>query len=858
MTSHAQTAIDDALAAGDPQKLPFILAGPIVRRAEPDGVWFWFACSAEITACTPQITVYDSKGVINDTLANQKGWIALGKPELRVARLGERLWVGLVKAQPLSRPFTRGWFYGYELTIQSHNFSTTVSGQKLGLAYPPFELPTFMLANDDGQRLMHGSCRRPGATGADAYPAFDVWLKVPQPNPLLPGRTYTPISDLSRRPAGLILTGDQIYADDVAVPLFKAVQRLAREVFGYVERIPTVDGRGTVSVDEFLPPPRAGAAPPTGAVATRKTLTSRGKSPMGFTTDDGEAHLLSFPEFAAMYLLVMNDRLCRDYGVDDGTDPQLKGFPAAVAASRRVLANMVTYMVFDDHEITDDWNLDEAWVKGTTNPMARRVIANGLAAYWAFQGWGNDPSQFEPLKGAITAHLDAMRTARGTPAAQAAAFDRNLYAQHWSFVAPTTPPALCVDTRTSRAFPAGKTAVLSGPNVSPHLRRLAQRHRLRKGAPLLLVLPTPLLDNRIMAKGQAKKYKWPGERYQGDYELYINNPKQRADLIRELRDQLDPPSIIVFSGDVHHGFVVSGLYVGAPTREAIDTAKGTWGIRVNQVTSSPIKNIHTAAFVEKWKGITDPGNLAEEFVSLYQTMYDETQKPVVGVRADVVKLKGNLGRETFVWENHLCVVDIPEVLGGDVKVLFVGNKDGTVKTATAQATTKNDPKLFRPSPATVMKQQPPVFMPMEEEAPEPVALAAVGGPPGRYELTAIEHALGISQAASGTAVMAVPPGPRAPTMYHVVAAFNVPQEHWQTFIDAALEDGLVSRRDEPGTLRFELIRDSKDPNRFYLNEAYASRSSFDEHCRGGAYKKFFATVRPFIDGPHDLVLGNTI
>ena len=82
---------------------------------------------------------------------------------------------------------------------------------------------------------------------------------------------------------------------------------------------------------------------------------------------------------------------------------------------------------------------------------------------------------------------------------------------------------------------------------------------------------------------------------------------------------------------------------------------------------------------------------------LYETLYDTTQKPVVGVRADVVKLKGALGRETFVWENLLCVVDIPAALGGDVNVLFVGNKDGAVKTATAKATTRNDPKQFQPS-----------------------------------------------------------------------------------------------------------------------------------------------------------------
>src|SRR5262249_41067440 len=39
-----------------PTPLPLVLAGPIVRRAQPDAVWFWIACSQNITNCTPDIT----------------------------------------------------------------------------------------------------------------------------------------------------------------------------------------------------------------------------------------------------------------------------------------------------------------------------------------------------------------------------------------------------------------------------------------------------------------------------------------------------------------------------------------------------------------------------------------------------------------------------------------------------------------------------------------------------------------------------------------------------------------------------------------------------------------------------------
>ena len=62
---------------------------------------------------------------------------------------------------------------------------------------------------------------------------------------------------------------------------------------------------------------------------------------------------------------------------------------------RRVLANIPSYMVFDDHEITDDWNLTPKWAKQTrASALGRAVIRNGLAAGTLFQSWGNDPRAY--------------------------------------------------------------------------------------------------------------------------------------------------------------------------------------------------------------------------------------------------------------------------------------------------------------------------------------------------------------------------------------------------------------------------------------------------------------------------------
>src|SRR6185503_12645080 len=70
---------------------------------------------------------------------------------------------------------------------------------------------------------------------------------------------------------------------------------------------------------------------------------------------------------------------------------------------RRALANVPTYMIFDDHEITDDWFLNPTWRdRALTSPLGSAIIRNGMLAYGLFQGWGNDPVKYEPITGATT------------------------------------------------------------------------------------------------------------------------------------------------------------------------------------------------------------------------------------------------------------------------------------------------------------------------------------------------------------------------------------------------------------------------------------------------------------------------
>jgi autoinducer 2-degrading protein len=95
-------------------------------------------------------------------------------------------------------------------------------------------------------------------------------------------------------------------------------------------------------------------------------------------------------------------------------------------------------------------------------------------------------------------------------------------------------------------------------------------------------------------------------------------------------------------------------------------------------------------------------------------------------------------------------------------------------------------------------------------------------------------------------------------VYHIASYFDVAPERHREFIDAALEDGRNSSASEPGTKRFELIRDENNFNRFYLNEAYEDEAAFERHKCGDYYKEFFSVIRAFAFGPTVVINGTQI
>jgi hypothetical protein len=73
----------------------------------------------------------------------------------------------------------------------------------------------------------------------------------------------------------------------------------------------------------------------------------------------------------------------------------LQAFRRGLPKVQRALANVPTYMILDDHDVTDDYFLNPIWrdrVLGTK--LGQSILGNAMIAYALFQDWGNDPRAY--------------------------------------------------------------------------------------------------------------------------------------------------------------------------------------------------------------------------------------------------------------------------------------------------------------------------------------------------------------------------------------------------------------------------------------------------------------------------------
>jgi autoinducer 2-degrading protein len=85
-------------------------------------------------------------------------------------------------------------------------------------------------------------------------------------------------------------------------------------------------------------------------------------------------------------------------------------------------------------------------------------------------------------------------------------------------------------------------------------------------------------------------------------------------------------------------------------------------------------------------------------------------------------------------------------------------------------------------------------------------------------------------------------------MYAVVVPLRVKPEMREKFLAAALDDSTCSLQ-EPGCLRFDVLQDNTDPNRFFFYEVYRDESAYKAHQATAHYPRWRAAAAEVLAEP---------
>ncbi len=85
-------------------------------------------------------------------------------------------------------------------------------------------------------------------------------------------------------------------------------------------------------------------------------------------------------------------------------------------------------------------------------------------------------------------------------------------------------------------------------------------------------------------------------------------------------------------------------------------------------------------------------------------------------------------------------------------------------------------------------------------------------------------------------------------MHVVFVHVHVKPEHRDEFLRATLENAQGTIQ-EPGNLRFDVLQQADDPNRFVLYEVYRDRAGMEAHKQTSHYLQWRDTVGPWMAEP---------
>lgn len=399
------------------------------------------------------------------------------------------------------------------------------------------------------QQVLHGSCRKPHHVEPDALTRVDELLAECIANQTPP-------------PSALIMSGDQVYVDDVAGPMLQAIQYTINTLGLFDEAIPgaTVTSYAALASHPHGFYQRTELLPHDKLNEDVQEAFFQAKLKPIFTSVNAKNHLITAAEMFAMYFLVWSDTLWQDITFDlshiaeehhktfQEEQLAIEDFASSLDKVRRALAHIPVYMIFDDHDVTDDWNLTRGWEElAYGNAFSKRIIGNALLGYWLCQGLGNAPDSYQELIDDFSPSF----TPQGIQQHEAlldALFDWN----HWHFSINSEPGIVVLDTRTHRWRSEDDPDKPSGLMDWERLQELKKAVTGKDS--VIIVSAAPIFGVKFIEAIQ-RLFTFFGQALTVDAENWMAHQGTAKVLMDIFNSDNTANQFIILSGDVHYSFV---------------------------------------------------------------------------------------------------------------------------------------------------------------------------------------------------------------------------------------------------------------------------------------------------------------
>jgi hypothetical protein len=237
---------------------------------------------------------------------------------------------------------------------------------------------------------------------------------------------------------------------------------------------------------------------------------------------------------------------------------------------RWLLSTVPSAMIFDDHDVHDDWNTSKDWLEAIrSQPWWQARIEGAFMSYTVYQHWGNIPP--EELEGdELYAEVRGAEDAAEVLRAFAARADREVDGVRWSFCRDVgSTRVVMIDSRAGRVLGPGRRAM-----VDPDEWRWIEAHAAGDVEHLVIGTSLPLLlgpalhhveafNEAICDGAWGRPAAWLGEKLRQGLDLehwsaFHDSFEAFCGLLGEVaggRRGAAPRTITLVSGDVHHAYL---------------------------------------------------------------------------------------------------------------------------------------------------------------------------------------------------------------------------------------------------------------------------------------------------------------